>query len=492
MLPLAAVFLTTVFGGAYPGLLSVTVTTIALLYLVYPAATFYVASPADRIWLAIYFLLALAACALGTALKTTLQVRSEISEKLEAEVASRTKELTQANEKLRTLLVDMDESRRFLDTLLDHIPLGVYVKQAETLKFLWVNKSIRELLGPEETYIGKTSSQFLQADLGEKMNRSDREALAQAKVIELEQKLPTYSLGERLLKVKKVPIYNRAGEPIYILGIVEDITETKRLEEKNLQVALEQAARTEAERKKLQLEEAVRARDTFLSICSHELKTPLTSLKLQMGIIQKIFEHGPPPTSVSPKVRELVLTTDREIDRINRLINDMLDVSRIRSGKLSLQIAEVDLSQIIHDVVATFRADPAYRDIPIIEEVPKEVCGIWDRDRMKQIIINLVSNALKYGNQKPVHIVVYSGENSVRLIVEDQGIGISQEDQRRIFQRFERAGASESISGLGLGLYIVKQIVIMHGGKIWVNSELGQGSQFNVELPYDATSVQAA
>jgi signal transduction histidine kinase len=125
-------------------------------------------------------------------------------------------------------------------------------------------------------------------------------------------------------------------------------------------------------------------------------------------------------------------------------------------------------------------------------DIPPHAVGVWDRNRIEQIVINLVSNALKYGNGKPVRVIVKMNEKDAYLIVEDQGVGISVDDQSRIFQRFERASASESISGLGLGLYIVKEIVSMHGGDIRVESEIGKGSKFTVKLPLHASDSSKA
>jgi signal transduction histidine kinase len=192
-------------------------------------------------------------------------------------------------------------------------------------------------------------------------------------------------------------------------------------------------------------------------------------------------------------VRELVLDTDKEINRINRLINDMLDVSRIRSGKLTLHPGQVDLSDVVREVVSHFRSIPTYKDVEIKVELPDHAVGVWDRNRIEQIVINLLSNALKYGRGKPVRVNVNINEKDAYLMVEDQGVGIGMDDQARIFQRFERASASESISGLGLGLYIVKEIVTMHEGEISVESEVGKGSKFTVKLPLQgALSTKAA
>ncbi len=483
MLPLAAVFISAVVGGFFSGLLSLTITTLAILYFLNPRGVFYIAEEIDRVWLAIYVALALGAVWLGSALKSALSSEKKASDRLEKEVELRTSELTRANRDLRKTVFELEESRKFLDSLIDNIPMPIYVKSAEKLEIVRLNKLARLGASQDIDYIGKTSFDLFSKEAAERLTKADRQALRSRIVMEFEEVIPDPRLGDRVYAIKKVPLYDRLGNAAFILAIAEDVTEKKRIEEQRLRLVYEQAARIEAERKKWELEEAVRARDTFLSICSHELKTPLTSLKLQAGAIRILFEKGDFEALRAQKVRELVMDADKEINRINRLINDMLDVSRIRSGKLSLHLGEVNFSEVVYDVVDHFRSNPAYKDIAIKIDTPAEIRGVWDRNRIEQIVINLVSNALKYGRKNPVVIRVKADKGKVRLIVEDQGVGISPQDQKRIFQRFERAAASESISGLGLGLYIVKEIVTMHGGTIRVESEIGKGSRFTVELP---------
>jgi PAS domain S-box-containing protein len=493
VLPLAAVAISAVLAGFLPALLSLVLTTLGVLYYyIEPIGTFAIESRADMYWICLYMALALGAAWLGSALRTALQNGKKASQILEKEVEKRTAELSSSNSELRRLIFELEESRRFLDSLIDNIPLPIYVKDATDLKIIRLNRAARLMSDQRLDYIGKTNYEIFPKRLAESLTRGDQMALTSRVVFESEEVLPAEHFGNRIVAVKKVPLFDRLGKAAYILAIAEDITEKKRAEEQRLRLTYEQAGRAEAERKKGELEEAIRARDTFLSICSHELKTPLTSLKMQAGMIRMLFESGNFEALRSPKVRELVLDADKEINRINRLINDMLDVSRIRSGKLSLRPESVDICEVVHEVVEHFRSDPAFCNIPIHESVPAHIVGVWDRNRIEQIIINLMSNALKYGESKPIQVSLQEAKGNVTLIVEDHGPGISSEDQKRIFQRFERAAASQSISGLGLGLYIVKEIVAMHGGHIRVESEVNQGSRFIVELPLNADAWQMA
>ncbi|MFL5815097.1 MAG: ATP-binding protein [Bdellovibrionia bacterium] len=483
MLPLAAVFISAIIGGFASGLLSTLITTLALAFLLDPSTSFYVTTSADRLWLGIYVVSSICASWLGALLKSLMQNFRRVSDRLEKEVQARTSELTMTNLELRRLVNEIEESRNFLDSLIENIPLPVYVKSADDWKIVRVNRAARNTFSQYPNLIGKTAFEFFPKETAQRITQEDMQAINSDSVVRHEETFELAGFGMKTFSIIKVPIRNHENKGTFILAIAEDITEKRRAEEQRINLLRAQVEREEAERKKWELEEAVRARDTFLSICSHELKTPLTSLKLQTGVIRMLFEKSDIEALRSPKVRELVMDADKEINRINRLINDMLDVSRIRSGKLTLRPGSVDLCDVVREVVSQFRANPAYHHIEIATQLPEEATGEWDRNRIEQIVINLVSNALKYGNGKPVRVLIQTNDKIAYLTVEDQGVGISPEDQKRIFQRFERAAATESISGLGLGLYIVKEIVTMHGGYIQVESEPGKGSRFKVELP---------
>lgn len=239
---------------------------------------------------------------------------------------------------------------------------------------------------------------------------------------------------------------------------------------------------TEMKQKERKLEEALIARDQFLSIASHELKTPLTSLKLQAQLTLRNLQNK---KEIAPD-RQLSMAnqTSELVGRLTRLIDDMLDVSRIRTGKLQLDKAEHDFSDIIREAV--FRLSVLFEAAGLSHpymDLDENVKGICDRFRIEQVIGNLLTNAIRYGMGKPVMISLKKKDNYIRMAVTDQGYGIAQEDLGRIFGRYERAINSSEVSGLGLGLFITKEIVESHNGRIWVESEVGKGSTFIVELP---------
>jgi len=227
-------------------------------------------------------------------------------------------------------------------------------------------------------------------------------------------------------------------------------------------------------------QEAVRARDDFLSIASHELRTPLTPLRLQTQVLRRLLESGGP--APRDRLASSLDTLERQTGRLERLVADLLDVSRISAGKLTLQREQVDLGEVAREVVERYAGGATGR----ISVSTASVTGRWDRTRLEQVATNLLVNAIKYGEGNSIDVIVQRGPERAVLLVRDRGIGIAPADAKRIFGRFERAASASSFGGLGLGLYIAEQIVRAHGGSISVESAgPGQGSTFQVELPID-------
>jgi signal transduction histidine kinase len=232
-----------------------------------------------------------------------------------------------------------------------------------------------------------------------------------------------------------------------------------------------------------QAQEAVAARDQFLSIASHELKTPLTSLMLHADSLRAAARHG-----ALVDVRAKGDLIRRSVDRLARLVSSLLDISRFSAGRLDLELEELDLAEVTREVVERFQEEARRAGSPLVLET-EPVRGRWDRSRLDQVVTNLLSNALKYGPGAPVVVRVERGRDRALLTVQDRGIGISEGDQRRIFHRFERAVSQRNYGGFGLGLWIVREIVEALGGAVRVESAPGIGSIFTVEL---ATGLHAA
>lgn len=256
------------------------------------------------------------------------------------------------------------------------------------------------------------------------------------------------------------------GHPVAIATTERDITQRKKSER-------------DMERLLDELTHALRARDEFLSIASHELKTPLLALKLRLEqlFLQTRRKAGSEAESIASGL-EVAL---RQTGRLSRLVDDLLDMSRIASGRLSLEREEVNLSDLVRDSVARLREVIERGGCSVSLNVQADVVGRWDRLRIEQVLANLITNAVKYGGT-PIEVSVEVDASMAMIVVRDHGPGILESDQQRIFEQFVRA-APKGTGGLGLGLYITRQIVEAHGGAIRVESRPGAGATFFVTLP---------
>lgn len=256
--------------------------------------------------------------------------------------------------------------------------------------------------------------------------------------------------------------YDSLGNPTRFDGITLDVSEEVGLRK--------------------DLEAALLARDEFLSVASHELRTPLTSILLQSQMLDRSLVLG---TFSRDKGSSINGVIEHQVKRISRLVDDMLDISRIRTGKLTLNKQPTDMKVIVSDTIEKLANDFKKGKIktPTVSITTELTFGSWDNMRIEQVMINLLSNAVKYGKGFPIAVLISSVNSSLQVKVSDQGLGIEESFKEVIFDRFERAISSNEVSGLGLGLYISKQIIESHGGKIWVESRVGKGSDFIFELP---------
>jgi signal transduction histidine kinase len=233
----------------------------------------------------------------------------------------------------------------------------------------------------------------------------------------------------------------------------------------------------------LLLKEALHSRDEFLSIVSHELKTPITPLNLQLQMFIQMYKDGSIVNVPQERLIRLLETSQKQVERLSRLVNDLVDVSRIKSQKLELKRETVDLVGVVQNVITAFSEELKRVGCPVNVEASAATRGSWDPFRLEQVVVNLLTNAMKYGSGKSIAFKIWSDEKHGYFSVSDNGIGIAIEDHVRIFERFERASSSDHYGGLGLGLYISREIVRLHGGAIKVESASGEGARFIVQLP---------
>ncbi len=251
--------------------------------------------------------------------------------------------------------------------------------------------------------------------------------------------------------------------------------------------AAAEAANEEQHRLTREARAAVQIRDDFLSVAAHELRTPLTSLKLQFQLLYRGLRGGGPPDL--EKLGQRLESCERQTSRLTSLVDSLLDVSRLARGRLELNLEPLSLDEVVREAARRFESEAQDAGVQLTVDTPQAVTGRWDRMRLEQVLTNLLSNALKYGQGAPVDVRVRGDATHATLEVEDHGIGLSSDDAQRIFGRFERAVSSRHYGGLGLGLFITRQLVEALGGHITVTSVPDQGSTFTVVLPLDGPTA---
>ena len=262
------------------------------------------------------------------------------------------------------------------------------------------------------------------------------------------------------------PLQDEDGRVVRWVGINIDIDDLRR-------------SRAERERLVNELQQALLIRDDFLAIASHELRTPLTALRLDLQSAMRRAGRGDGLGLITAKVARANLHTER----LNRLMDGILDVSRITEGELPLNCSDVDLGDLVRRVLARHQGQVQASGCSVQLQLIDLAIGSWDRLRLDQVVYNLLTNALKYGAGKPIQVHMERLAHSVVLTVRDQGMGVAADDLERIFGCYERAVPKRHYGGLGLGLFIARQIVRAHGGDIVAISALGEGASFSVHLP---------
>lgn len=241
----------------------------------------------------------------------------------------------------------------------------------------------------------------------------------------------------------------------------------------------------ELERENVSYRKEIRYRDEFLSIASHELKTPLTSMLLQtQTALHNIKNVSLAQFSIESLLRMLE-SVEHQTKRLSKMINELFNVSIMTTGNLVLEKEATDLNELVQDVLNDFEDRLRHEGYTITFELEENSTGNWDKLRIAQAIANLLSNAIKYGNKKPIIIRAKRKADFAEFIITDHGIGISKKKQRDIFGLFERVNPAGDIKGLGVGLYISKQIVEAHGGTLLVSSRPNKGTSFVLRLPLD-------
>jgi len=339
--------------------------------------------------------------------------------------------------------------------------VGMAESDPKTGRILRVNSKMEEITG-------RPAAELKNMTTGDITHPEDHERDRQAFKDMLDGKSSIYSTEKRYLRkdgqivwviVNAAAVRITPDNQVTTVGVIQDVTSLKEAQDK--------------------LAEALRLREEFLGVASHELKTPLTALLMQIQGVHRALDGDPSLTRYAARLSRAASAGLR----LEKLINALLDVSRIAEGRFRLELERFELAPLVEEVVGRFKEIAAPADAPISVQADKDIRGSWDRLRIDQVLTNLLSNALKYGADRPIEIVVEKEDDFAVIRVRDHGIGIPREQQQRIFGRFERSVDARSYGGFGLGLWIAREIVLLSGGTIGVESTEGVGACFTVRLP---------
>jgi PAS domain S-box-containing protein len=346
---------------------------------------------------------------------------------------------------------------------------AVFVKNLEGRYLLINDAGARRAGRPVSEILGKDDSALFPGDTAREITETDHKIITAGETLTIEEVVSVDGKDLTFLSMKG-PYRDGAGKVSGLIGIARDITDRKRLEG--------------------ELRHAVTGRDEFLSIASHELRTPITTLALQLDALRRLVDREFPDGGTEKMIRRIEMAV-RQTNRLTALVNGLLNVSRISLGRFRLDLEDFDLSNLVREVAEGFSDEAARAGYSVSLRIVPVLIGRWDRSRIEQALTNLLSNSIKYGAGKPIEIDLTAEGSGVELAVRDQGIGIASEELTRIFGRFERAVPSKHYGGLGLGLYVAREIVEAHGGSIVAVSRPGEGATFTIRLPRTTAVVES-
>ena len=364
-------------------------------------------------------------------------------------------ERKKAEEELRT-------SENKYKTLLENLPQKIFLKDKE-LHYLSCNENYaRDLNIKPDEIVGKTDYDFFPKELAEKYRTNDKRIITSGKIGDVEEKYIEHR-QERLVRTIKIPVRDEQNNLIGILGIFWDITDRKKAEEKT--------------------REAIEIKSEFTSMVSHELRTPLTAIKEGIAIVSD-GSAG----SVNDEQRDFLDTAKRNVDRLARLINDVLDFQKLEAGRVDFNIEEGNINEVVREVQKELVSLVKEKGLDFILKLDEKLPRIrFDRDKIIQVLTNLINNAVKFTSKGSITITTAREGNTVRVSVKDTGVGIKKDDIPKLFHKFEQLtkGTYRKTGGTGLGLAISRGIITGHKGKIWAESEPGRGATFHFVLPID-------
>ncbi|MDI1238610.1 MAG: response regulator [Polaromonas sp.] len=386
----------------------------------------------------------------------------------------RNNELHESRQQLRERTAEVLEANRFLDSMIEHIPTPVFIKDAAQLRYVRVNSAEEQLTGiAREDMVGKSVHDLFSQEEADRFTAQDQRVLASGLIEEIpEDRFFSQSKGLRLLHTRKVPVFGEAVEPTHVLGISEDITEKKELEK--VIADLHSALKLRAD----ELEATNKSLESFTSAASHDLRSPLSIIGGYAGLLVKNYADR-----LDEKGLHYLSVIGSRVKSMARLIDDLLSFSRLSLQEV--QKTDVDMNALAAQVVADLPVGGPGAPQPVIQLglLPPAPA---DPGLLRQVWVNLLSNAVKYSSLTANPQIEVSGRvegAEAVYTVRDNGAGFDMAHYDKLFEVFERLHTDQEFEGTGVGLASVRRVVTRHGGRVWAEGKVDQGAVFHFALP---------